>query len=222
MNLFYNYNISIMCWNSKVSLNTFSFSLFGILFALFNNVIKIFDFLWYLSFISMQLLEYFTWENLNDKKMNRLLSKIGLFLIVIQIPLFILSCSKVENKIKLILIGLYIIFSLFCIYYFPIDFSMNKAPNGHLSWNWLNFPTIICFIWLSFMFGLYLYQKEYFKFSIYSIIILSIYYTYYKTHTWGSLWCWIANILALGLIIKVFINSVNIKSNCLLQPIIYK
>jgi len=198
-----------MCWNSKVSLNTFLFSLFGVSFAYFNNNIRIFQFLYFISFISIQLMEYFAWENLHDKKMNELLSKIGLFLIFIQIPFFVLSSSDVDNKLKTIIIGVYLMFSLFVISYFTIDFSMHKAPNGHLAWNWLEFPTYIILIWLSFIFGLFLYQKQYLKFGLYAIIIFAIYYTYYQTNTWGSLWCWIANLLALQLIIQVFM-----KSNC--------
>ena len=80
-----------MCWSAEVSLNTFLFSLFGISFAYYNGIINVFSFLYLLSFISMQLLEYFTWNHLNDIKINRLLSKIGLFLIFIQIPFFIYS-----------------------------------------------------------------------------------------------------------------------------------
>ena len=203
-----------MCWNAKVSLNTFLFSLFGISFAYLNNAIGIFAFLYFLSFISMQLLEYFTWNNLNNKSMNRFLSKIGLFLIFIQVPLFILSCNKVENNVKYLLIGLYLLFSACSIFYFPIDFSMNKASNGHLAWNWLNFPSFIVFTWLSFIFGLFLYQQQYATFGLYLGVVLAIYYTYYKTNTWGSLWCWIANILALKLILQVFLSSS--PSNCLL------
>ena len=198
-----------MCWNSKVSLNTFLFSLFGVSFAYFNNNIRIFQFLYFISFISIQLMEYFAWENLHDKKMNELLSKVGLFLIFIQIPFFVLSSSDVDNKLKTIIIGVYLMFSLFVISYFTIDFSMHKAANGHLAWNWLEFPTYIILIWLSFIFGLFLYQKQYLKFGLYAIIILAIYYTYYQSNTWGSLWCWIANLLALQLIIQVFM-----KSNC--------
>jgi hypothetical protein len=198
-----------MCWNSKVSLNTFLFSLFGVSFAYFNNNIRVFKFLYFISFISMQLMEYFAWENLHDKKMNELLSKVGLFLIFIQIPFFVLSSSDVDNKLKTIIIGVYLMFSLFVISYFTIDFSMHKAANGHLAWNWLEFPTYIILIWLSFIFGLFLYQKQYLKFGLYAIIILAIYYTYYQSNTWGSLWCWIANLLALQLIIQVFM-----KSNC--------
>jgi hypothetical protein len=204
-----------MCWNSKVSLNTFLFSLFGISFAYFNNVIEIFEYLYFLSFISMQLLEYFTWNNLNDKKMNTFLSQIGLFLIFLQPIFFAISCKKVENKLKMTIIAFYLMFSLFCILYFPIDFSMNKAENGHLAWNWLSFPTIIILLWLSFTFGLYLYQKQYLKFGVYLIIVLAIYYTYYKTNTWGSLWCWIANLLAVNLIFQVFFGF-NL-SNCLID-----
>lgn len=202
----YPYSIQ-MCWNSKVSLNTFLFSLFAISFALFNNVIGVFEFLWYLSFISMQLLEYFTWENLHDKKTNRFLSQIGLFLIFIQIPFFILSCRNVEYSLKRMLIVLYLIFMLFCVFYFPIDFSMNRAPNGHLAWNWLDFPTVICFLWFSFIPGLFLYQKQYANLTVGTTVFLAIYYTYYTTNTWGSLWCWIANILAFKLILQVFMRK---------------
>ena len=60
-----------MCWNAKVSLNTFLFSLFGTLFAYFYNVIGKFETLYYVSVISMQLIEYFTWKNLNNHKINK-------------------------------------------------------------------------------------------------------------------------------------------------------
>ena len=196
-----------MCWNAKVSLNTFLFSLFGGSFAYFNGIISFFEFLYYLSFISIQLFEYFTWKNLNDKQMNKFLSQIGAFIIFIQIPLFILHQPKVEIQLKILLICIYIIFCLFCILNYPIDFSMNKAPNGHLAWNWLDFPTHVIITWLSFLLGVLFYQKEYLKFTIYFITIFAIYYTYYKTNTWGSLWCWISNILAFKLIIQVFFGS---------------
>jgi len=200
-----------MCWNQKVSLNTFLFSLFGTSFAYFNNVINFYEYLYFISFISMQLLEYFTWANLNNKKMNNFLSKIGLFLIFVQ-PIFLTLSYEMDNKTKAWIIALYLLFSIFCLLYFPIDFSMNKAKNGHLAWNWLNFPTIIMFIWLSFIFGLILYKKRYFKFGVYLIVVLAIYYTYYKTNTWGSLWCWLANLLTVQLILKVFFYP----KNCLI------
>ncbi len=68
-----------MCWNATVSLNTFLFSFFAVNFAYFNNVINIYEYLFINSFISMQLIEYFTWKNLNNKNLNRLLSQLGFF-----------------------------------------------------------------------------------------------------------------------------------------------
>ena len=204
-----------MCWNQTISLNTFLFTLFGINFAYLNNVITTYDYVFYLSFSSIQLLEYFTWGNLNDKKMNRFLSQIGMFLIFIQPILFILSLSKVESNIKTLVITLYMTFFLFCILYFPIDFSMAKAPNGHLSWNWLNYPPLIVFIYVFFYYILLLYAKRYVTFIFYVMLFIAVYYTYYKTNTWGSLWCWIANILTIYLIARTFLNPK--LPNCLLN-----
>ncbi len=197
-----------MCWNSTVSLNTFLFSLFGAFFAYFNNVINKFELLSFMSFILIQLVEYFTWINLDNKKTNRLLSQIAFFLIIIQIPLFILTNNKITNKYKLLIISIYALIFIFFISSFTIDYSMNKAPNGHLAWNWLKIPTIISLLWLAFLFGILFTEGNYIKFMIYFIIVISIYYTYYKSKTWGSLFCWIANILSLKLILEVFYKDI--------------
>jgi hypothetical protein len=196
-----------MCWNERVSLNTFIFSLFALTFAYFNNVINIYEYLFSHSFVSMQLLEYFTWKHLNNKKINRLLSQLGLFLITVQPILFILSVHNVEYIIKIQLISVYSIFWLFTLFYFSIDFSMVKSPNGHLAWNWLSFPPQVVLTWITIFLVLLLYTKKYILFATHSILFLAIYYTYYKTNTWGSLWCWIANAMAVFLIIRIFFES---------------
>lgn len=193
-----------MCWNRRISLNTFLFSLFGLNFAYFNNIINPFSYLYFLSFISIQLLEYFAWGNLNNKKTIRGLSQIGLFLISIQPVLFIASINSVSNSIKLNVIAMYIVFMLSCLLLFPIDFSMEKASNGHLAWNWLRFPPFVVLLWIMFKFGLLVYAKDYFNFVLLLIVFLAIYYTYYKTNTWGSLWCWIANLFSSILILVTF------------------
>ena len=196
-----------MCWNERVSLNTFLFSFFAVNFAYFNNIINIYEYLFFYSFISIQLLEYFTWKHLHNKKINRLLSQLGLFLIFMQPLLIILIPNNVKFNIKATLITLYLIF--FSLIFFSIknDFSMEKAPNGHLAWNWLKYPPLIVLLWLTFYLVILLYAKKYILFAINAIIVLAIYYTYYKTNTWGSLWCWIANGLAVLLIIRTFFNS---------------
>jgi len=194
-----------MCWNSTVSLNTFLFSLFGGSFAYFNKVISFSIFLYFLSFISIQLVEYFTWKNLHNQTVNRLLSQVAAFLIFIQIPLFVTCTLNYEEQP--FVLGLYFLFSAFVYFSFPIDFSMKKAANGHLAWNWLKFPTWVIATWLSFLLGSLFYVKKYVDFALYSVVIAAIYYTYYKSNTWGSLWCWISNILALKWISQVFLKD---------------
>ena len=193
-----------MCWNRRVSLNTFLFSLFGVNFAYFNAIINPYSYLYFLSFISIQLVEYFAWGNLNNKKTIRTLSQIGLFLISIQPVLFIASINNVKNSIKLKVIAMYIVFLLVCLLSFAIDFSMEKASNGHLAWNWLSFPPYVVLLWIVFKFGLLLYANDYLNFALMILLFLAIYYTYYKTNTWGSLWCWIANLFSATLILVTF------------------
>ena len=196
-----------MCWNATVSLNTFLFSFFGVNFAYFNNVINIYEYLFINSFISIQLVEYFTWKHLHNKKINRLLSKIGFFLIVLQPILFILVPNNVKFNVKASLITLYLVCFFLIFFSIKNDFSMAKAPNGHLAWNWLSYPPYIVLLWLAFFLVILLYAKKYINFFGHLLIFLAIYYTYYKTNTWGSLWCWIANIMAVLLIMRTFFKS---------------
>ena len=196
-----------MCWNATVSLNTFLFSFFAVNFAYFNNIINIYECLFFYSFISMQLIEYFTWKDLNNKNLNRLLSQLGFFLIFLQPILSILIPNNVKFNVKATLITLYLAFFFLIFISIKNDFSMAKAPNGHLAWNWLKYPIYIVLLWITFLLVILLYAKKYILFAIYAIIFLAIYYTYYKTNTWGSLWCWIANGLAVVLIIRTFFKS---------------
>ena len=196
-----------MCWNATVSLNTFLFSFFAVNFAYFNNIINIYECLFFYSFISMQLIEYFTWKDLNNKNLNRLLSQLGFFLIFLQPILSILIPNNVKFNVKATLITLYLAFFFLIFISIKNDFSMAKAPNGHLAWNWLKYPIYIVLLWITFLLVILLYAKKYILLAIYAIIFLAIYYTYYKTNTWGSLWCWIANGLAVVLIIRTFFKS---------------
>lgn len=201
-----------------MSLNTFLFSFFAVNFAYFNNIINIYECLFFYSFISMQLIEYFTWKHLHNKKINRLLSQLGMLLVFIQPLFFILIPNNVKFNIKATLITLYVIFLVFLGYLIKYDYSMVKAPNGHLAWNWLNVPVFYIFIWVTFLLVILLYAKKYILFAINALIFLAIYYTYYKTNTWGSLWCWIANGLAVVLIIRTFYNS-SIPDYLVINPI---
>jgi len=193
-----------MCWNSTVSLNTFLFGLFSVLLALKNNIITIKDSLFYFSVISIQLIEYFTWKNINNLEKIKTLSIIALLLIFLQPALNLNSSYNGSHKKEILMI--YLIFILYVIIKSNINFTMTKAPNGHLTWDWLKFPKMILLIWV-----LFLLLPRYNKPSIlilYLFIIGLIYYSYYKSNTWGSMWCWFGSILSIILIIQVFTKDI--------------
>ena len=62
-----------MCWNADISLNTYLFSVFALIFIYISNTytrykVKWFDslfiYFFVLLYVSMQLLEYFIWKNI--------------------------------------------------------------------------------------------------------------------------------------------------------------
>jgi hypothetical protein len=188
-----------MCWNQSVSLNTFFFGLFAVSLALYNRVISLISGLGAMSFISMQLIEYFAWRNLGNKETLSVLSKLGLGLILSQ-PL-VVHASRVQNfAISLV----YVVCILLFFSSHTITFSMHKAANGHLAWSWLPTSPLFISLWLMFFLLPFLYTKEYlFFFTLLLTVLLSL-YTYYKDNTWGSMWCWVANIYSVYLMVLIF------------------
>ena len=176
-----------MCWNASVSLNTFIFALVcAIIAAVFGNYNKLF-LLMPLSFSLMQLLEYFAWNNINNEKIIKILSYIGLFIIFTQV--FLLNYLLTNGKFRIILLT--IMFSLILLFLITdfknVNFTMKKGKNGHLIWYWLDVPIFWIFITILFYlipvyFSKYIYG---FYFGLISIII-SLYF-YFKYKTWGTM-----------------------------------
>lgn len=91
-----------------------------------------------------------------------------------------------------------------------VNFSMKKGQNGHLIWYWLDIPII----WIFITFAFYLIPLYY---SIYRIsfyyafisIIISLHF-YFKYKTWGTMWCYMCNIIWIYItfkaIFKLLIN----------------
>jgi hypothetical protein len=188
-----------MCWNQSVSLNTFLFGLFAVSLALYNKVLTPLGSLGAMSFISMQLVEYFAWRNLGNKEVIALLSKVALGLILVQ-PLLAHAGRIKSNIIPLAyIVGVLLFFTSH-----KTTFSMHKAANGHLSWTWLPRSPLFISLWLAFFLLPLLYVKEYVVFFGTLIIVLLSLYTYYKDNTWGSMWCWFANLYSVYLLANVF------------------
>jgi len=197
-----------MCWNANISLNTYIFGLFASSFAYYNGDIKMPAFIFYQSVITMQLIEYFIWSKTFS---NRLLSQLGLLLILSQ-PIF--NIIKIESKpslIPYILIAYLLFVAILYLFIIPINtinFSSTPHKNGHLSWNWLNWNILIVLIWYIFLTSRWIIDKIYLSFIFITLLLIITIVLYKKSNTWGSLWCWFCNIISFYYILKVFYKDI--------------
>lgn len=198
-----------MCWNAKVSLNTFIFGLISAAVVLAINKNEINTVLFLLSVTSMQLLEYFAWKNINNKEAIKIISIVGMFLILLQL-IFINLFNLKGNERIIILIILFSV-SLFAIVHIVNNnkLKMYKAKNGHLAWIWADLPIPLLIVF----FSLYLYSairnnEIIILFLIITLLSISL-FSYYKYKTWGSMWCYISNFFWVILIAKVIFEYLN-------------
>jgi len=198
-----------MCWSASVSLNTYVFGLFASVFAYYNGTTNFLGLIFYQSFIIMQLIEYFIWSKTFS---NKLLSQIALIVVLCQ-P--ILNIIKIENSpylIPYILVAYFVFIGILYTVVIPlrtVDFSSVQSKNGHLSWNWLKWNIYIIIIWFAFLSVRWIIDidKMYPTFIFVTIFLIISIILYMDTHTWGSMWCWIANAFSFYLILKVFYND---------------
>lgn len=191
-----------MCWNAAVSLNTFLFSSFILLLIIYNNYftqykIKEFNTIWvylfFVSFILMQLIEFFIWKNINNKFYNNIFSICGALLLIIQpiISIMIISNIKVRNLLLLFYLLLAVPYSIYK--FFTKDIHTVISENGHLNWKFFEITPLIWSGWLFFFLFSFVYEKKYFG-LIFGLITLFISFINYKNdHTVDSMWCWSVN-----------------------------
>jgi len=209
-----------MCWNQYVSFNTFAFGVFALLLIYFNNKYspyKIsmlnneFDYIFFLSFLFMQFFEFLLWRNLDNKRLNSIISYFASLLLFIQpiASLFLLKNITERNK----LLTIYLIPATLYMLYKTINgkFYTKVSKSGHLAWVWgeLYGNKIISFIihvfYLFFLYYALVKNKNYYA-VLYSGFLLAItYYSFYKDGSAGSLWCWSVNIVFIFLIIQLLI-----------------
>ena len=196
-----------MCWNKDISLNTFVFSSFVLLLIMYNNkytqykiqeLNNIWVYVFFISFILMQLIEYFIWKNINDPLYNKIFTTLATLLLLVQ-P--IASTMLITNKImRIYILTLYLVLSIpFVTYRFMTKKNYSSiSPLGHLVWNILldkksNLDTFIMMIWFIFFLFPLFYQGYTYGFLFGFLTLLFIMYNYSKDGTVGSMWCWIVN-----------------------------
>ena len=191
-----------MCWNEHVSLNTFLFSSFVLLLILYNNTytkykINYFNspwiYLFFVSFISMQLIEFFIWCNINNPFYNHIFSTMAAMLIFIQPIITLMTVTNISLRNQLLLA-----YSALFIPYFTYKFITNNmksqiSTRGHLVWLFFDTNMLLFFGWLFFFLFSFIYTQNLYGLLFGMILFLISYYNYYNDKTIGSMWCWIVN-----------------------------
>lgn len=209
-----------MCWNSDVSLNTFIFSITVLLFVYYNNNYtkyksKDFSSFWvyllFMSFISMQLAEFFLWKNLNNNKLNTIFTYFAIILILLQPFCSIMMIKDSILKQNMLFYYFILICILLCFYLIvKIKIKTSIADNGHLNWDWLprfDKHFIFCIIWSFWFFFLFypLFLTNKKLFLIFGLTLILSMYTFLKHNTYQSMWCWISNFIMLMYLINILV-----------------
>ena len=198
-----------MCWNKEVSLNTFLFSSFVYLLILYNNKYtsyKILDFnrFWIRIFIgiviSVQLVEYFIWSNINNLFYNKLFTTCVLIILFFEPITTIMNIS--DNKIKQMMLLSYLCITIpFGIVNYNKNIYSTITQNNHLKWNLINRENSIAMIvqiaWLFFFLFPLFYEGHQLGFMFGVLTLIIVVYNYANDNSVDSMWCWIVNSIML-------------------------
>jgi hypothetical protein len=198
-----------MCWNKEISLNTFLFSSFVLGLIIYNNrytqykipdLNNIYVYIFFVSFILMQLIEYFIWLNINNPLYNSIFTGLATLLLIFQ-P--IASNMLITNDIiRKRLLYSYLLFIIpLSMYKFNIkNINSSISGLGHLRWNTVLinnnlYSMLFGLIWLFFFLFPLFYVKYNFGLMFGLLTLLITTYHFYNDDTVGSMWCWIVNII---------------------------
>jgi len=197
-----------MCYNTTISLNTFIYAIISSIIVFSLNEIDNEIILITLSVSIMQLLEYFTWKYIDNKTYNYYLSIIGSLIILIQVIL--INYFNLYDKNERIIAFTIIFIGTIYIYYYVFTnnlFYMDVGKNGHLVWHYTDIPPLILLI-IFILYSYPFFRAKKFNEGIIVLIFLFIsLYFYYKYKTWGSMWCYLINIIWVVLIIVSLYNK---------------
>jgi len=195
-------NYIIMCWNENVSLNTFLFSSFVLVLIIYNNSFtqykiqefnNIWIYLFFASFIFMQLIEFFIWRNIDNKFYNNIFSISATLLLLVQ-P--IASIMILKNKqLRYLLLSSYLFLIIpYSIYkFFTKRIYSVISESGHLRWNFFGTNPMIWIVWLFFFLFSLIYEKK-IHWVLFGLITLFIAFINYKNdNSIWSMWCWGVN-----------------------------
>jgi hypothetical protein len=204
-----------MCWNAEVSLNTFLFSSVALLIVWYTNTYTqyktpLFDnplaYVAFFSIISMQLVEFFLWRNLDNLYWNRVFSSIGLVVLFLQ-PLLLLLLVTNPGILLPIWTFVFCIVTVYMLGIQSVAPYTSKDRSHHLTWKWLHFPeriihTIRAIFLVTIAYALFRLQ-EYVLLVFGFCMLMYSFYWFYVSKSWASVWCWIINGYFLWILIRL-------------------
>jgi len=214
-----------MCWNAPVSMATFITSSLMCLYLWFRNLHndRILS-IWIFWFSLMQLFEFFMWRNMTN---HSVFSKLALINISIQ-PFVLVAAlfyyyKKVynlgEKMVLWVIIGISLIKTISATFYaFVTQKNKNwlsvKGPHCHLIWWFIrnskqmpNLAQMNDFYIVPFLLAI-LFIKPFAQGLIYFLVasLSCLYIRIYYPQERGSLWCWIANLSGLLVIMMPYLK----------------
>jgi hypothetical protein len=195
--------------NADISLQTFLFGIVGIIVGVQNGMSLPFAFFCF-TIALMQFIEYIVWTFYDNKTVNYASSIAASSLLWIQPIASILTLPNgVVRNGMLLVYGLLSVFGQF--FQRKTDYSMTRAANGHLSWNWMDqshpqyyFSLIV---YLFFLFVPLWMNKLYDVVGLGAVTLAVSLYTYWQYNTWGSMWCWIVNAIVMYILGKTILGK---------------
>ena len=150
-------------------------------------------YLFFASFIFMQLIEFFLWRNMKRGFYNYIFSILAVGLLFIQ-PLCSLSILS-DNKLKKWMMVIYTTFALpYTAYKLATrNIYTVKSRLGHLDWRMLDLEIIPYLFWLFFLVFSLFYEKHWYGILFAMILLIICMYNYTNDQSAGSMWCWILN-----------------------------
>ena len=197
-----------MCWNADISIKTFLVGIVGIVLGAYVGID--FPFLLFCFTITcMQLIEAVVWTWYDNETVNRNASYAALLLLWMQ-PIAGMLLIPSFNM-KAYMISIYV--ALTGIIHFmskKSDYSMKRARNGHLVWNFLkkDLPSFVALVIYFFFLLTPIFLTGNIDLLLLGLGTLGIsMYSFWRENTWGSMWCWIVNALVFVLIGKKVFGS---------------
>jgi hypothetical protein len=201
-----------MCWNEQVSMNTFLYSTFVLLLIIYNNtytqykltnINTVWDYLFIMSFILMQLFEFFIWRNLKNPFYNRIFSTFAGGLLLLQPAFSIMMITKETVRNSMVLLYSLLMLPYVVSQVMTGDMKSVKGKCGHLQWHFLVNDLSALMIWFFFFLFGAVYEKRVLWLLFCLGTLLLSYLNYNNNTTHWSMWCWITNAIMTFFAVKL-------------------